>query len=105
MATATARTSYACPMSSSLNLLSGTLCARPAATRWKAQFKPRFAVRYFQLATEAPEKQNKAPQTPRGASKLFKDADEAVADLKSGSIILSSGFGLCGTAGMSKSHV
>lgn len=31
-------------------------------------------------------------------SKLFKDADEAVADLRSGSTILSAGFGLCGTA-------
>lgn len=30
---------------------------------------------------------------------MFKDADAAVADLKSGSIILSAGFGLCGTAG------
>lgn len=29
---------------------------------------------------------------------MFKDADEAVADLKSGSVILSSGFGLCGVA-------
>lgn len=29
---------------------------------------------------------------------MFKDADAAVADLKSGSIILSAGFGLCGTA-------
>ncbi|RHZ63222.1 uncharacterized protein CDV56_106014 [Aspergillus thermomutatus] len=39
-----------------------------------------------------------APKIERGASKLFKDADEAVADLKSGSTILSSGFGLCGVA-------
>lgn len=35
----------------------------------------------------------------RGGSKLFKSADEAVADIKSGSTILSSGFGLCGVAG------
>ncbi|KAF5528781.1 MUP1-high affinity methionine permease, partial [Fusarium napiforme] len=34
----------------------------------------------------------------RGGSKLFKDADAAVADIKSGSILLSSGFGLCGVA-------
>jgi 3-oxoacid CoA-transferase len=32
--------------------------------------------------------------------KLFKSADEAVADLSSGSVILSAGFGLCGTAGL-----
>ncbi|KAM7221970.1 mitochondrial succinyl-CoA:3-ketoacid coenzyme A transferase 1 [Rhypophila decipiens] len=34
----------------------------------------------------------------RGGSKLFASADEAVADIKSGSVILSSGFGLCGVA-------
>jgi 3-oxoacid CoA-transferase len=31
---------------------------------------------------------------------VFKDADEAVKDLQSGSMVLSAGFGLCGTAGM-----
>ncbi|KAJ5243498.1 uncharacterized protein N7469_001825 [Penicillium citrinum] len=39
-----------------------------------------------------------APKIERGGSKLFADADAAVADLKSGSTILSSGFGLCGVA-------
>ncbi|KAL6870189.1 hypothetical protein ACO1O0_001527 [Amphichorda felina] len=39
-----------------------------------------------------------APAKKRGASKLYKSADEAVADIKSGSTILSSGFGLCGVA-------
>nr|OQO23780.1 hypothetical protein B0A51_06729 [Rachicladosporium sp. CCFEE 5018] len=34
----------------------------------------------------------------RGGSKLFDSVDEAVADIKSGSIVLSAGFGLCGTA-------
>ncbi|KAF7162857.1 hypothetical protein CNMCM5623_007979 [Aspergillus felis] len=38
------------------------------------------------------------PKIERAASKLFRNADEAVADLKSGSTILSSGFGLCGVA-------
>lgn len=33
------------------------------------------------------------------SEKLYGTADEAVADLKSGSTILSAGFGLCGTAG------
>jgi 3-oxoacid CoA-transferase len=32
---------------------------------------------------------------------VYKDADAAVADIKSGSTILSSGFGLCGVAGKS----
>lgn len=40
-----------------------------------------------------------APKVERGGSKIFKDADAAVADIKSGSTILSSGFGLCGVAG------
>ncbi|KAJ5247817.1 hypothetical protein N7468_002800 [Penicillium chermesinum] len=39
-----------------------------------------------------------APKIERGGSKLFKDADAAVADIQSGSTILSSGFGLCGVA-------
>ncbi|KAJ5538996.1 hypothetical protein N7513_007328 [Penicillium frequentans] len=39
-----------------------------------------------------------APKVERGGSKVFKDADAAVADIKSGSTILSSGFGLCGVA-------
>ncbi|KAJ6021471.1 hypothetical protein N7540_006975 [Penicillium herquei] len=39
-----------------------------------------------------------APKIERGGSKVFKNADEAVADLKSGSTVLSSGFGLCGVA-------
>ena len=42
------------------------------------------------------------PESPsgktRGQSKLYNSADEAVADIKSGSIVLSAGFGLCGTA-------
>lgn len=38
------------------------------------------------------------PTLDRSRSKLFKDANEAVADLQSGSVILSAGFGLCGVA-------
>ena len=41
----------------------------------------------------------KAPAKRRGSSKLYESADEAVADVQSGSTILSSGFGLCGVAG------
>jgi len=43
--------------------------------------------------------QTLAPKVERGGSKLYKNADEAVKDIKSGSTILSSGFGLCGVAG------
>ncbi|CAD6447588.1 42a601d5-691b-44df-b84f-f954fb854aae [Sclerotinia trifoliorum] len=59
----------------------------------------------YQRLLEAPrnpyrdeESDRKAPKIVRGASKVFKSADEAVADIQSGSIILSAGFGLCGTA-------
>lgn len=38
------------------------------------------------------------PKIQRGASKVWKSADEAVADIQSGSVILSAGFGLCGVA-------
>ncbi|EXJ90491.1 succinyl-CoA:3-ketoacid-coenzyme A transferase [Capronia coronata CBS 617.96] len=41
---------------------------------------------------EAPEARQ------RSASKVFSSADEAIADLKDGTTILSSGFGLCGVA-------
>lgn len=39
-----------------------------------------------------------APTKIRGKSKLYASADEAVADIQPGSIVLSAGFGLCGTA-------
>lgn len=49
-------------------------------------------------ADPSPSPDSKAPGPIRGGSKLFPDADAAVADVKSGSTILSSGFGLCGVA-------
>lgn len=39
-----------------------------------------------------------APVVEPGGSKLRESADEAVADIQSGSVLLSSGFGLCGVA-------
>lgn len=45
-----------------------------------------------------------AKEVNKGASKLFDSADSAVADIKSGSTILSSGFGLCGVAGTFPLH-
>lgn len=41
-----------------------------------------------------------APARARGGSKVFGSADEAIADVKDGDVILSAGFGLCGVAGM-----
>lgn len=56
------------------------------------------AQRYSTAPAPAPTRL--APKIERGASKLFKNADDAVADIQSGSTILSSGFGLCGVAGI-----
>ena len=58
------------------------------------------STRYSTTATS----QSLAPKLERGGSKLFKDADTAVADIQSGSTILSSGFGLCGVAGTGTSQ-
>ena len=44
------------------------------------------------------EAQGGAPKKVRGQRKVFDSVDEAVADIKSGSTVLSAGFGLCGTA-------
>ncbi|KAL4805194.1 hypothetical protein BDV18DRAFT_142107 [Aspergillus unguis] len=52
----------------------------------------------YSTASTTIEQPTRAPVIDRAASKLFKNADEAVADLQSGSVILSSGFGLCGVA-------
>jgi len=56
------------------------------------------------LTSSGPQRKKEgslAPNPVRRASKIYKDADEAVADIESGSTILSAGFGLCGTAGES----
>lgn len=47
---------------------------------------------------QAPRPEDSHPSPSRPKSKLYKDADEAVSDLKDGSIVLSAGFGLCGVA-------
>ena len=52
------------------------------------------------FTTSTSEQSLRVPKIDRSAPKLFQNADAAVADLKSGSTILSSGFGLCGVAGM-----
>ncbi|KAE8336876.1 hypothetical protein BDV24DRAFT_154792 [Aspergillus arachidicola] len=49
-------------------------------------------------STDTAKQPARMPTIDRAASKLFRNADEAVADLESGSTILSSGFGLCGVA-------
>ncbi|KIW52299.1 hypothetical protein PV05_07947 [Exophiala xenobiotica] len=55
-------------------------------------------VRYFSSSRLRWHEAGDQPVIDRTRSKVFKDADEAVADLKSGSTLFSAGFGLCGTA-------
>lgn len=68
-------------------------------TTWRTQRFTIHSRRCFQTSSCMNREVRVTPATKeRRQSKLFKDADEAVADIKSGSIILSAGFGLCGTA-------
>ena len=66
----------------------------------RSSFKP-IGLRHLQKSS-APnddrEIESLAPPKQRGGSKVYRSADEAVADIKSGSTILSAGFGLCGVA-------
>jgi 3-oxoacid CoA-transferase len=101
---ATRRISSACLATSSRNAFLTT-------PRTRLHFVPRLhisaarqlhvsPIRYQQVAVaNTSVKRDPAPKIERGASKVYEDADEAVADIKSGAMILSAGFGLCGTAG------
>jgi 3-oxoacid CoA-transferase len=73
-----------------------TLCSRSALP---AQLRaPRASQQWrFQRRSISAVAQ-RAPVIDRSKSKLFKDADEAVADMQPGSTVLSAGFGLCGVA-------
>ena len=68
--------------------------SQPARTAWKFKQTRTFcsSTTFFR---EAP---GGAPRKVRGQRKVFDSVDEAVADIKSGSTVLSAGFGLCGTA-------
>jgi 3-oxoacid CoA-transferase len=85
---ATRRISTACGATSGRNTRLGAPGSRQTA-----------AIRYDQQDANTKARHDTVPNIVRGASKIFENADKAVADLKSGSIILSAGFGLCGTAG------
>jgi hypothetical protein len=100
---ATRRLSSACIATSSRAGLAPALRPRQArlvraAAMPTARYLHSTPTRYEHAANSS-AKRDAAPPIVRGASKLFKSADEAVADLKSGSTILSAGFGVCGTAG------
>lgn len=96
------RTSLACLATSSriaLAKTSRTCTTRKAGLLLSARYIQSSAVRRDQKANVG-AKRDPAPKIIRGQSKLYKDADAAVADIQSGSTILSAGFGLCATAGM-----
>ncbi len=57
-------------------------------------------VRLFSASAKR-RRQERDAIVERGASKVFKSADDAIEDLKDGTVILSAGFGLSGVAGMS----
>lgn len=65
---------------------------------WRHSLPPTAAARRTFIKTAAPDQTSPAV-SKRGGSKVYASADEAVADVQSGSTILSSGFGLCGVAG------
>ena len=85
--------------------LSRTLPFRQSQAR-SLRASRQYQARYFSHSQSRYRDAHPSPQVAyddqpiidRTRSKLFKDADEAVADLKSGSVIFSAGFGLCGTA-------
>ncbi len=87
-------------------LLAGKLATRPLtcsrATAGGIQFKlalvPARADRRG-FSASLLSRSVTAPAKSRVVSKVFKNADDAVADLPSGAVLLSSGFGLCGVAG------
>ncbi|KAF2215341.1 hypothetical protein CERZMDRAFT_105104 [Cercospora zeae-maydis SCOH1-5] len=70
--------------------------ATRSACRAKLQLHQQRTFRTSTLSQR--EVTSHAPAKVRGRSKLYASADEAVADVQSGSTILSAGFGLCGTA-------
>ncbi|KAF6804989.1 coenzyme a [Colletotrichum musicola] len=72
-----------------------SICAQPARF---PRARAVGALSCRAISTTAVRRSAKAPAVKRGGSKLYASADEAVADIKSGSTILSSGFGLCGVA-------
>ena len=79
-------------------------CARSLITTVSAQLlqTPRIQVsrpRGRFLSTTAFRFSQQQQSQVRPKSKVVESADAAVADVKSGSVLLSSGFGLCGIAG------
>lgn len=98
---ATRRISVACIAHTRHNAFPRQLLRPHSMTRVGIPVQRFLSTTPIQYRQEANTKAKRAPApvVVRGASKLYKDADSAVADLISGSTVLSAGFGLCGTAG------
>jgi 3-oxoacid CoA-transferase len=80
-----------------LTLPSRICTARPICTQYRAarHLDRRWNIVAQKRYISAPARE---PVIDRSQSKLFSSADEAVADIRSGSTVLSAGFGLCGVA-------
>ncbi|KAB8766450.1 hypothetical protein FH972_026610 [Carpinus fangiana] len=76
------------------SIATSSRCAQDART-WRAVAPPVAGDRRLFSSTT---RRRENVQRDRPDSKVYKDADAAVADIKPGSTILSAGFGLCGTA-------
>ncbi|KAI0467717.1 succinyl-CoA:3-ketoacid-coenzyme A transferase [Xylaria cf. heliscus] len=66
-------------------------CAAAPGSSWR-RAGPTAQFRFYSIDRRP------APAKTRVGSKVFKSADEAIADVKDGDVILSAGFGLCGVA-------
>ncbi|OAG44194.1 hypothetical protein AYO21_01651 [Fonsecaea monophora] len=87
------------PSSRSLRPLSSTalISLAPRTQVKKRYFSAKSSRRERQEAVSA-QPRRQAPVVDRGASKVFKSADDAIADVPDGVTVLSAGFGLCGVA-------
>lgn len=98
----TSRARQAAVLSSPATYLTrATAAAQPLPSRHTTASSYRtFTTTSRALSAPLPDssKTAAAPALERGASKIYPDADSAVADIPSGSTLLSSGFGLCGVA-------
>lgn len=80
--------------------------ARPLPLKLDASAKTlackAYDIRFFTTSKsrrrQAPKPEETHPSPSRPKSKIYESADEAVKDLKDGSVVLSAGFGLCGVA-------
>lgn len=71
--------------------------SRPAGRAWHNRAVLLESHRSFCSTIQRPDQHQNQKHAD---SKVWKNADAAVADIKSGSTVLSAGFGLCGTAGV-----